>query len=45
MMLYCPSDDEGRPQKAVTMELTAPTARDLAIRLWLAADESEFPVK
>ena len=44
MTLYCPSDEEGK-QKAITMELTSTMARDLAIRLWLAADESDFPLK
>jgi hypothetical protein len=43
MTLYCPSDEE--QQKAITMELTSTMARDLAIRLWLAADESDFPLK
>lgn len=41
MTLYCPSDEEGKQQKAITMELTSAMARDLAIRLWLAADESD----
>ena len=42
MTLYCPSDEEGKQQKAITMQLTSAMARDLAIRLWLAADESDF---
>jgi hypothetical protein len=42
MTLYCPSDEEGKQHKAITMELTSAMARDLAIRLWLAADESDF---
>ena len=45
MTLCCPSDEEGKQEKAITMELTSTMARDLAIRLWLAADESDFPLK
>jgi hypothetical protein len=29
----------------VSIELGTGMARDLAIRLWLAADESDFPLK
>ena len=45
LTLYCASDERGEDQKAVSIELGAGMARDLAIRLWLAADESDFPLK
>jgi hypothetical protein len=45
LTLYCASDERGEDQKAVSIELGTGMARDLAIRLWLAADESDFPLK
>jgi hypothetical protein len=45
LTLYCASDERGETQKAVSIELGTGMARDLAIRLWLAADESDFPLK
>jgi hypothetical protein len=45
LTLYCASDELGETQKAVSIELGTGMARDLAIRLWLAADESDFPLK
>lgn len=45
LTLYCASDERGEEQKPVSIELGAGMPRDLAIRLWLAADESDFPLK
>jgi len=45
LTLYCPSDERGEDLKPVSAPLPSAMARDLAIRLWLAADELEFPVK
>jgi hypothetical protein len=45
LTLYCASDQRAEDPKAVSIELGAGMARDLAIRLWLAADESDFPLK
>jgi hypothetical protein len=45
LTLYCASDERDEALKAVSIELGAGMARDLAIRLWLAADESGFPLK
>jgi len=45
LTLYCTSDERSEDQKAVSIELGTGMARDLAIRLWLAADESDFPLK
>jgi hypothetical protein len=45
LTLYCVSDERGEDQKAVSIELGTGMARDLAIRLWLAADEADFPLK
>jgi hypothetical protein len=42
MTLYCASDEHGEDVKAVSTELSPALARDLAIRLWLAADASDF---
>jgi hypothetical protein len=44
LTLYCASE-RGEDHKAVSIELGTGMARDLAIRLWLAADESDFPLK
>ena len=45
LILHCASDERGEDHKAVSIELGSSMARDLAIRLWLAADELEGPVK
>ena len=42
MTLYCASDEHGEDAKAVSTEVSPALARDLAIRLWLAADASDF---
>lgn len=41
MTLYCASDERGEDVKAVSAELSPAMARDLAIRLWLAADAAD----
>ena len=41
MTLYCASDRDGEDVKPVSTQLPPAMARDLAIRLWLAADDSE----
>jgi hypothetical protein len=41
MILYCASDEDGEDVKPVSTQLSPAIARDLAIRLWLAADHSE----
>jgi hypothetical protein len=38
-------DDSGEHQKAISTHMTPGVARDLAIRLWLAADRSEWKAK
>ena len=45
MTLYCASDERGDDPKPVSIDLAPAMARDLAIRLWLAADDSECPAK
>jgi hypothetical protein len=45
LTLHCASDERGEEVKPVSTQLTPAVARDLAIRLWLAADEAEFPGK
>jgi len=45
MTLYCPSDKPGDDLKPVSIDLAPALARDLAIRLWLAADDSDYPAK
>lgn len=45
MTLYCASDKDGEDVKPVSTQLPPVMARDLAIRLWLAADDSECPAK
>ena len=42
MTLYCASNERGEDLKAVSTELAPAMARDLAIRLWLSADEAEY---
>ena len=44
MTLFCAGIERGEP-KPVSIPLDPTMARDLAIRLWLAADESEAPNK
>lgn len=44
MTLYCASDERGEATKAVSAELSPALARDLAIRLWLAADAADYAV-
>jgi len=43
--LYCPSDRPGDDLKPVSIDLAPAMARDLSIRLWLAADDTEGPAK
>jgi hypothetical protein len=45
MTLYCASDENRGGLKPVTTQLASTMACDLAIRLWLAADDSECPPK
>ncbi|MEX1061250.1 MAG: hypothetical protein WED13_09555 [Methyloceanibacter sp.] len=45
MTLYCPSDKPGDDLKPVSIDLAPALARDLAIRLWLAADDSDYLAK
>ncbi len=45
MILHCAADEHGQDLKAVSIQLGSTMARDLAIRLWLAADESDFSAK
>jgi hypothetical protein len=43
--LYCPGEDRTEVPTPVLVPLAPALARDLAIRLWLAADETEAPSK
>ena len=45
MTLYCASDAGGETLTPVSTELQPSLARELAIRLWLAADQTEDPAK
>jgi hypothetical protein len=45
LTLYCASDEDGEDVKPISTHLSPAIARDLAIRLWLAADASEDPAK
>ena len=45
MTLYCASNERDEILTPVSIELEPALARDLAIRLWLAADEMETPAK
>jgi len=45
MTLYCASDETGDDVKPISIRLAPAMARDLAIRLWLAADDSDYPAK
>src|SRR3990170_3720200 len=45
MTLYCASDDTGADVKPISIQLAPAMARALAIRLWLAADDSDDPAK
>ena len=45
MRLYCPTADSAEEATPVSVPLPPAMARELAIRLWLAADGIEFPRK
>ena len=45
MTLYCAADEQDQRPTPVSIPLAPEMARDLAIRLWLAADETEPPGK
>ena len=45
MTLYCASDGSSDTLTPVSAELHPSLARELAIRLWLAADQAEDSVK
>jgi hypothetical protein len=45
MTLFCAGIERGDEPTPVSIPLDPTMARDLAIRLWLAADESEAPTK
>ena len=45
MTLYCASDGSSDTLTPVSAELHPSLARELAIRLWLAADQTEDSVK
>jgi hypothetical protein len=45
MTLYCASDGSSETLTPVSAELQPSLARELAIRLWLAADQTEDSVK
>jgi hypothetical protein len=45
LTLYCPDHDRDEKPTPVSVELRPAFARDLAIRLWLAADETKTPAK
>jgi hypothetical protein len=45
MTLYCASDEGDEKLMPVSTELQPSLARELAIRLWLAADQTEDPAK
>ena len=45
MTFYCASNERDETLTPVSIELEPALARDLAIRLWLAADETESTAK
>ena len=45
MTLYCAADELDQGSTPVSIPLAPEMARDLAIRLWLAADETQAPEK
>jgi hypothetical protein len=45
MILYCAPDETSETLTPVSVELQPAFARELAIKLWLAADETETPAK
>jgi hypothetical protein len=45
MTLYCAADECGELTMSVSVPLARDMARDLAIRLWLAADETDCSAK
>ena len=45
MTLYCASDETGDGLQPISIQLAPDLARDLAIRLWLAADDSDDSAK